>query len=175
MLSGAGGGGVGINCAHAPRPNPQPKAANRVTSPIVPLSSPTPASVVDRVSGPPSIAKKTKVLAKNEPRERASAGDVRGDVRHAVPDPRVRGIIQVTLGRVSAEGSRCPAGMTPRGRDRHAGGGFLVSITRERFEPRTGYPPRRPPDACTSLASASADASSSGETRGRVETGQKFA
>ena len=175
MLSGAGGGGVGINCAHAPRPNPQPKAANRVTSPIVPLSSPTPASVVDRVSGPPSIAKKTKVLAKNEPRERASAGDVRGDVRHTVPDPWVRGIIQVTLGRVSAEGSRCPAGMTPRGRDRHAGGGFLVSITRERFEPRTGYPPRRPPDACTSLASASADASSSGETRGRDETGQKFA
>ena len=175
MLSAAGGGGVGMNCAHAPRPNPQPKAANRVTSPIVPLSSPTPASVVDRVSGPPSIAKKTKVLAKNEPRERASAGDVRGDVRHAVPDPRVRGIIQVTLGRVSAEGSRCPAGMTPRGRDRHAGGGFLVSITRERFEPRTGYPPRRPPDACTSLASASADASSSGETRGRDETGQKFA
>ena len=174
MLSAAGGGGVGMNCAHAPRPNPQPKAANRVTSPIVPLSSPTPASVVDRVSGPPSIAKKTKILAKNEPRERASAGDVRGDVRHAVPDPRVRGIIQVTLGRVSGEGSRCPAGMTPRGRDRHAGEGF-VSITRERFEPRTGGPPHRPPDACTSLASASADASSSGETRGRVETGSKLA
>ena len=163
-----------MNCAHAPRPNPQPKAANRVTSPIVPLSSPTPASVVDRVSGPPSIAKKTKILAKNEPRERASAGDVRGDVRHAVPDPRVRGIIQVTLGRVSAEGSRCPAGMTPRRRDRYAGEGF-VSITRERFEPRTGGPPHRPPDACTSLASESADASSSGETRGRDETGQKFA
>ena len=47
-----------------------------------------------------------------------------------------------------------------------------MSITRERFEPRTGGPPRRPPDACTSLASASADASSSGETRGRDETGQ---
>ena len=112
-----------------------------------------------------------------DPRERASAGDVRGDVRPAASDPRDRldGIIQVTLGRVSAEGSRCPAGMTPRRRDRHAGGGFLVSITRERFEPRTGYPPRRPPDACTSLASASADASSSGETRGRDETGSKLA
>ena len=120
---------------------------------------------------------RTKILAKKEPRERASAGDVRGDGRPAASDPRGRlaGIIQVTRGRVSAEGSRCPAGMTPRGRDRHAGGGFLVSITRERFEPRTGYPPRRPPDACTSLASASADASSSGETRGRDETGQKFA
>ena len=106
-----------------------------------------------------------------------SAGDVRGDVRPAASDPRGRlaGIIQVTLGRVSAEGSRCPAGMTPRGRDRHAGGGFLVSITRERFEPRTGGPPHRPPDACTSLASASADASSSGETRGRDETGSKLA
>ena len=68
------------------------------------------------------IARKTKIIAKNEPRERASAGDVQGDVRHAVPDPRGRlaGIIQVALGRVSAEGSRCPAGMTPRGRDRHA-------------------------------------------------------
>lgn len=122
-------------------------------------------------------ARKTKILAKKEPREVPSAGDVRGDGRPAASDPRGRlaGIIQVTLGRVSAEGSRCPAGMTPRRRDRHAGGGFLVSITRERFEPRTGYPPRRPPDACTSLASASADASSSGETRGRDETGSKLA
>ena len=121
-------------------------------------------------------ARKTKILARKEPRERASAGDVRGDGRPAASDPRGRlaGIIQVTLGRVSAEGSRCPAGMTPRRRDRHAGEGF-VSITRERFEPRTGGPPHRPPDACTSLASASADASSSGETRGRDETGQKFA
>ena len=62
------------------------------------------------------IARKTKILAKNEPRERSSAGDVRGDVRPAASDPRDRldGIIQVTLGRLSAEGSRCPADPSSR-------------------------------------------------------------
>ena len=56
---GTGGGGSGMNCAHAPRPpNPQssPQSNRVITSPIVPPSSPAPASLfIDRVSGPPSI------------------------------------------------------------------------------------------------------------------------